>query len=144
MLEDKMKAITKFLIGLAVLVNIGLVVVVQAWFYTTSTLNEARKDGVYPSAKEGMQALVEKGYVGIHELEINASVNAHDGSNPHVWFAVAKVKADHRIDGSALGKSGYDFPGVYFLHVKDGWVYVGEGSFPEVVGFWMKVFNLAG
>jgi hypothetical protein len=144
MLEDEMKTITKFLVVLAVLANLSLVIVGEAWFYTTRTLDRARTFGVYPSAKEGMQALVEKGYVGIHEVVIHASTNSFDGSNPHIWFATARVSADKRADGSSLGQSGYDFPGVFFLHAKDGWVFVGEGYFPEIVGFWMKVFDLAG
>ena len=42
------------------------------------------------------------------------------------------------------GRHVYDQPGNFFLETKKGWVFISEGSFPTYLGFWMKVFNMAG
>lgn len=30
------------------------------------------------------------------------------------------------------------------FNTKEGWVHMPEGAFPELIGFWMEVFGLAG
>jgi hypothetical protein len=115
--------------------------------YTTSQLAIARSGGVYPSAEEGMRALIARSYRNVQEVQIHyAGPNSFDGSQPHVWYVIAEIWAEARADGSSIG-SGVrlsDNPGSFFLQTKDGWVHVPEGAFPEVMGFWMSVFGLAG
>jgi len=38
----------------------------------------------------------------------------------------------------------YDQPGNFFLAASDGWAHVSEGAFPEALGFWMRLYGLAG
>jgi hypothetical protein len=116
-----------------------------AWLHAVGNLYIARRDGVYPNPEAGMRGLIAQGYSGIQKVEIDyAGTNSFDGSQPHVWYVIAKVWADSRSDGSPLHKFGYDNPGSFFLRVRDGWVHVPEEAFPELVGLSMDIFGLEG
>ena len=118
-----------------------------SWSFTTSRLNAARSNGVFPSPSEGMLTLVESGYVGIQEARITlAEPDTFLNGGHHVWFVIACVWAESREDGSPVGSPthDFDFPGYYFVDTKEGWVMMPESSWPLFVGFWMKVFDLAG
>jgi hypothetical protein len=135
--------------GLAGLVLMFLtVVVVSSWVYATAVLRSAEKEGIYDSAEDGMRARIARGYVNPDDSQIiYAGTNSFDGSNPHIWYVIACVWGGHRLDGSVPGTGGrhvYDQPGNFFLETKKGWVFISEGTFPEYLGFWMKVFDLAG
>jgi hypothetical protein len=119
-----------------------------SWSFTTSQLNAARSFGVFPSPSEGMLTLVQSGYVGIQEARI---VHAQQetfplGGGSHVWFVIACVWADSRVGGSPVGSPTHDFdyPGSYFVDTHEGWVLMPETSSPLFVGFWMRIFGLAG
>jgi hypothetical protein len=130
---------------LLIALGVSIAFVVLAWVYTTLQLNNASSKGVYASPEQGMQALAEKYYAADREVKIlYAGTNSFDGSNPHVWYVIAEVRATARADGSALGPNGCDAPGSFFLQTKEGWVHVPEGAFPTFMGFWMKVFDWAG
>jgi len=123
------------------------VILFCSWIYTTSQLRDAREDGIYSSAEEGMRDRIAKSYVEPERYQIiSAGTNSFDGRYPHVWYVIACVRGGHRVDGSPTGskKHDYDQPGSFFLNTKDGWVYMPEGAFPELIGFWMDVFGLAG
>ncbi len=118
-----------------------------SWSYTVGALRLVRAQGVYQSAEDGMQALIARGYVHPDRVQvIYAGTNSFDGSNPHVWYVIACVWGGTRLDGSPVGSKRhiYDQPGTFFLATRDGWVHVPEGLFPEVLGFWMKFYGLAG
>jgi hypothetical protein len=92
-----------------------------------------------------MLALVDRAFVATSRVDmLYAGPNSFDGSQPHIWYVIAEVRADRRADGSALGPHGCDAPGSYFLHTKEGWIHVPEGAFPGFIGFWMSVFGQAG
>ena len=130
---------------LLVALGISSAFVVLAWIYTAVQLNNARAKGVYDTPEQGMQALAEKYYTADREVKIlYAGTNSLNGSNPHVWYVIAEVRATARADGSELGSNGCDAPGSFFLQTKEGWVHVSEGAFPTFMGFWMKVFDWAG
>lgn len=113
------------------------------WLYTVGQLRLAEIKGIYSSPEEGMQTLISHTYRDIKKIEIvYAGTNSFDGSMPHVWFVTAKVWADKLADGRSVGKGGYDYPGSYFLRVRDGWVHVPEGAFPELVGWGMQIFGI--
>ena len=134
-------------VGMGVLLTVSLWVAIWGWGYTTLQLRLAEREGVYSSPRAGMLALIEQNYTDIRKIEItHAGTNSFDGSHPHVGFASAKVWAGARADGSPVGgsRTDYDFPGSYFLHTRKGWVHVPEGAFPELIGFWMEVYDLAG
>ena len=118
-----------------------------SWSYTTGVLRLARSQGVYTSAEEGMRTITDRAYRHPYDLQIiYAGTNSFDGSVPNVWYVLACVWADHRADGATVGtpRHGYDQNGLFFLAARDGWVQVGEGYFPEVLGFWMRFYGLAG
>jgi len=127
--------------------QVAALIVGTSWFYTVTRLESARRWGVYASAEQGMRDKIARGYQGIEKIEIvSAGTNSFDGSDPHVWYVMANVWAERRSDGGLVGGAGsdHDVPGSFFLHTRDGWVWMPEGAFPEVIGFWMKVFGLAG
>lgn len=125
--------------------SIGLIV--WSWYFTTNRLNSsARTFGVFPSPTEAMMSEIETGWVGIQEAWIrDAGPESALGGGPHVWFVTACVWAESRADGSPVGSPthDFDFPGGYYVETKDGWVPISESS-ALFVGFWMKVFSLAG
>jgi len=138
---EKMKVIRRLLIALGVI----LAVIAFGWVYTTAQLNLAHSKGVYATAEQGMLANVEKHYSADRNVKIlYAGTNSFDGSQPHVWYVIAEVRATSRADDSELGHNGCDAPGSFYLQTREGWVYMPEGAFPGFIGFWMKVFDMAG
>jgi hypothetical protein len=132
---------------LALILVLCLVVVlpVAGWAYTRLQLSRAEAKGVYQSPEEGMRSRIEAYYTGIKRVDIlYAGTNSFDGSQPHVWYVIAEVRAASRADGSSLGSQDCDAPGHFFLQTKKGWVFVPEGAFPWIVGFWMNVHGMAG
>jgi hypothetical protein len=139
------------------LLRVGLIIVgvlavalgfiVWSWYFTTSRLNaSAQSFGIFPSPTEAVMTEIQTGWVGIQEAWIrDAGPETALGGGPHVWFVTACVWAESRADGSPVGSPthDFDFPGGYFVETKDGWVPMSENS-ALFVGFWMKVFGLAG
>ena len=130
---------------LLIIVGISLAFIAFSYAYTVAQLNVARSKGVYTSAEQGMLSMIKDHYSTDRNVKIlHAGPNSFDGSRPYVWYVIAEVRATTRADGSELGHNGCDAPGSFYLQTKDGWVFVPEGAFPEFIGFWMKVFDLAG
>lgn len=135
----------KLIRGLLMALGLSAFVILCSWGYTALIIASASREGVYPTAEQGMIAMLEKGYAPDRQIKIlHAGINSHDRSDPFIWYVIAEVHASARADGSEMGKNGCDAPGSYFLQTKDGWVHVSEGAFPTYVGRWMKVFGLAG
>lgn len=112
------------------------------WVYTTLNLEIAKREGVYANPEAGMRVRVSESWVGIERVEITyAGPNSFDGSNPHVWFVTAQVWAARRADWMPIHQRGYDSAGSFFLRVREGWVHVPEGRFPELVGLGMRLFG---
>ena len=131
--------------GLVMTLAILSLMALCPWGYTNLVVANARSKGEYASAEAGMLALISKNYAPDHTVKIySARPDAHDGSNPYVWYVIAEVRASSRADGSDMGKNGCDAPGSFFLQTKKGWVHVSEGAFPIYVGKWMKVLDMAG
>ncbi len=129
------------------MIAVALCFTFWSWSYTTSRLNSARSIGIFPSPSEGMLALVHYDWTGIQEAKIvHAEPETAFGGGPHVWYVTACVWAESRADGSPVGASTHNFdsPGSYFVDTKDGWVLMPEASLPLFVGFWMRIFGLAG
>lgn len=116
-----------------------------SWVYATGQLTLAKANGIYATPEEGMEQEIIKGAEKspVERVEIiTAGVNANDGSQPHVWFVRAWIFADQRPDGRPTER-GYG-GGSYFLRVKEGWVHVPEGAFPEFIGWVMTLYGLEG
>ena len=136
-----MKVIRRFLIALGII----LAIIAFCWVYTAVQLRIARSNGVYATAEQGMLAKIEKQYSADRDVKIlYAGPNSFTGRQPHVWYVIAEVRTTSRADGSKLGHNGCDSPGSYFLQTKEDWVYMPEGAFPDFIGFWMKLFDMAG
>ena len=121
------------------------VIMAASWWHMVTVLGAAKREGVYPTAEDGMRARVAGGWLEVESVEIvHAGPASFDGTDPHIWFVVAKVWAAKRGDGKPVSQRGYDPGGSYFLQVKDGWVHVSEGSFPPLVGLTMRLFNYWG
>jgi len=133
-----MKILRRLLIVLGILAAI----VPLAWVYTSVQLASRALEGTVFLPEQGMQAIIAKGYTADRNVKIlYAGTNSFDGSQPHIWYVIAEVRASARADGSALGKNGCDGPGLFFLQTKEGWVHMPEGAFPGFIGFWMKALE---
>jgi hypothetical protein len=135
-------------VGLILVCIIALItgVTFWSWRFTTDRLEAARSIGIFSSPAEGMLTLIQSGWSGIQEVQIFDVQEKALGGGPHVWFVSACIWADSRADGSAVGSAthDYDSPGSYFVNTPEGWVLMPETSLPLFVGFWMKIFGLAG
>ena len=128
-----------------VLLLIPLVCAGSAWLYTTTQLAVAKSRGIYESPEAGMLAMIEKSYRDVSQVTIEYSgPNSSNGKLPHVWFVVARVYADQRADGKPVGnnRTGYDYPGSFYIKIREGWVHVSEGAFPVFIGRMMEVFGI--
>jgi hypothetical protein len=122
-----------------------MVVEFAGWCYASLQVAHARSHGFYPTAEEAMRQFLEKNYIDITRIDIlSAGPNSFDGSNPHVWYVIAEVRASRRADGFDFGENGCYAPGLFFLQTHEGWFYVPEGAFPVLLGHWMSDFGLAG
>jgi hypothetical protein len=132
-------------LALVLLLWLAVALPVASWAYTRSQLSRAEARGIYDSPEEGMRSRIEAYYAGIEHIDIlYAGTNSFDGSQPHVWYVIAEVHAASRADSSSLGPRDCDAPGHFFLQTKKGWVFVPEGAFPRIVGFWMNLYDMAG
>jgi hypothetical protein len=64
-------------------------------------------------------------------------------AQPHVWFGYATVYLDKVPQGYNSDHDHY-LSGNYYIHVQEGWVFVGEGAFPEFIGWVMELYNMEG
>jgi hypothetical protein len=135
----------KVVYGVLIALGIILAVIAFSWVYTSVQLNIARSKGVYATAEQGMLDMIDKHYPADRTVKIiYAGTNSFDGRQPHIWYVIAEVHAASRADGSAIGHNGCDAPGLFYLQTKEDWVFVPEGAFPGFIGFWMKIFGMAG
>ncbi len=128
-------------LGLAAVVPLFFVCI---WVYAASQLALAKNDGVYATVEEAVIRHNSQGYGGASVIaieDVHAGPNRGDGVQPHVWFGGAKVYLDRVPEG---GKRDWYLAGSYYIHVKEGWVFVGEGAFPEFIGWVMELYNMEG
>jgi hypothetical protein len=115
-----------------------------SWIYAASQLALAKNRGIYSTVEEAVILKNSQGWGGAEVIkveDVRASVNQHDGSQPHVWFGGARVYLDRVPQG--WDRTSYS-SGSYYLHVKEGWVLVPEGAFPEFIGWVMELYNMEG
>ena len=126
-------------LGLAALVPLFFVCI---WVYAASQLALAKNSGVYPTVEQAIIAN-SGGFGGAKVIRIE---NVHAGPNrqdaqPHVWFGGAtvyldRVPKDHNTTSFSSGS--------FYLRVREGWVHVPEGAFPEFIGWVMELYNMEG
>ena len=147
---DQRKPLLRQIADLAViLLGVVCLVVILSVLYTVIVVNSAEKSREMPPRRTACAPTSPKAMSRSTICTIiHAGTNSFDGSDPHIWYVIACVWGGHRADdGLPTGHGGrhaYDQPGLFFVETRKGWVYMSEGLFPTVVGFWMKVFGLAG
>jgi len=128
---------------LLALLLFATLLVAGPWVYAVSHLELAKRDGVYASPEEGVRARAAalEGVEGVEIRMVGAGPSARDGSLPHVWFARADVRFEppRRDD-----RRPWESWGSYYLRVEDGWVHIGEGAFPRLIGRLMELYDLEG
>ena len=133
----------------AIWIGLGLVALIPMfsvfiWIYAASQLALAKNEGIYSTVEEAVIIKNSQDWGGAEVLrleDVRASVNQHDGSQPHVWFGGARVYLDRVPQG--WDRTEYS-SGSYYLHVKEGWVLVPEGAFPEFIGWVMELYGMEG
>ena len=109
--------------------------------YPLSAMLLSRRNGVYATPQEVIASQAKESFPGYPDLDIQrAGPNAHDGSNPHIWYIIWRAC---REDPAQAGQRDCQGGGSYVLHATDGWFWMGEGYLPELAGFWMKILGLA-
>jgi hypothetical protein len=129
-------------LGLAALVPLFFVC---SWVYAASQLALAKNAGVYPTVEQAIIANNSHGFGGAEVVRIEnvrAEPNRRD-AQPHVWFGYATVYLDKVPQGYNSDHDHY-LSGNYYIHVKEGWIFVGEGAFPEFIGWVMELYNMEG
>ncbi len=130
-------------------ISLGLVVAAAAfffliWAYAASQLALAKSSGVYPTVEEAVIGHNSTGWGGANVVsitDVRAGPNRHDGSQPHVWFGSATILLDRIPTG--YHRSTFH-GGSFYIHTREGWVFVGEGAFPEFIGWVMALYNMEG
>jgi hypothetical protein len=127
-------------LGLAALVPLFFVCI---WVYAASQLALAKNDGIYPTVEEAVVGTNSQGFGGAEVIRIEnvrAGPNRRD-AQPHVWFGGATVYMNRVPEGYTWD---HYLAGSYYIHVREGWVFVGEGAFPEFIGWVMELYNMEG
>ena len=117
------------------------VVLAGLWFYSAGQLRKLRGQAVYANPEDGMRVLIAKSYSGVNKVEI---VHADRELFDDLWFVEAHVRAENRADGKGFSGRDYDNPGSFFLRVENGWLFVPEGRWPEIIAFGNWLFGLSG
>lgn len=112
----------------------------SVWLYSAAQLRVLEGKGVYASPAQGMLELVEKRYSAVNKVEI-----IHMGREifDDLYFVEVHVWSVSRSDLKGFSDQSYDNLGYFFLKVKDGWVFVPEGKFPEVIALGKRIFRLS-
>jgi hypothetical protein len=127
-------------VGLAALVPLFFGCI---WAYAASQLVLAKNEGVYATPEEAVIKRNSQGWGGARVVRIEnvwAEPNSRN-AQPHVWFGGANVYLDRIPQG---GNRDHYSSGSFYLRVREGWVHVPEGAFPEFVGWVMSLYNMEG
>ena len=102
------------------------------WVYTAWQLQALHSQATYANPEEGMRHLIAANYSGVDRVEI-----VHVGKEifDDLWFVEAQVWTTSRADGNGFSGRPYDNPGCFFLRMQDGWAFVPEGEFPQIIAF---------
>jgi hypothetical protein len=129
-------------LGMAALVPLFFVC---SWVYAASQLALAKYAGVYPTVEQAIIGNNSQGWGDAEVVRIEgvrAEPNSRT-SQPHVWYGHAYVTLD-KVPQGYEADDPYFSGGSYYIHVKEGWVLVGEGAFPEFIGWVMELYNMEG
>ncbi|MGE5225043.1 MAG: hypothetical protein ACM3PY_21620 [Omnitrophica WOR_2 bacterium] len=109
------------------------------WAYAASQLALAKNDGVYPTPEAAILATNSQGWGGAKVIRVEGITAEQEVAHPQVWFGRATVYLDRIPEG--LNKDYYH-SGTFYIHVRDGWVQMPEGTFPEFIGWVMELYGM--
>ena len=126
------------------LILAAIILIVGAFFittlvYSTNQLQALRGQEVYVKPEKGAQELIPRFYSGVKKVEI---AHARREIFDDLWFVEVRVWAAKRSDGKEFSYRDYDQPGWFFLHLQNGWVFVPESKFPEIIAFGKWLYGL--
>ncbi len=136
----QLPGLARFALGAALLV---LLFFAGSWVYAVSQLALAKQAGIYATPQEAVIGKNSQGWGGAEVVRIEgvwAEPSQRD-AQPHVWFGGGTVYLDRVPVGY---DKAYYSAGSFFLRVREGWVHVPEGAFPEFIGWVMELYNLEG
>ena len=128
-----------FIIFAAIILIVGAFFI-ATWVYSTKQLQVLRGQAVYVTPEKGAQGLIAQYYSDINKVAI---VQAGREIFEDLWFVEVRVWATKRFDGKGFSDRDYDNPGWFFLHVQNGWVFVPESKFPEIIAFGKWLYSLS-
>lgn len=128
-----------FIVFAAIILIVGAFLI-ATWVYSTKQLQALRGQEVYVTPEKGAQELIAQYYSGVNKVEI---VHAGREIFEELWFIEAHVWAAKRSDGKGFSDRDYDNPGWFFLHVQNGWIFVPESKYPEILAFGKWLYGLS-
>jgi hypothetical protein len=128
-----------FIIFATLLLIVGACLI-ATWVYSSVELQTLRGQEVHVTPEKGAQDLIPRYYSGVNKVEI---VHAKREIFEELWFVEVRVWADNRSDGKEFSNRNYDQPGWFFLHVQNGWIFVPESKFPEIIAFGKWLYGLS-
>ncbi len=140
---EKRRRLPRFVrvgLGLAALVPMFFACI---WAYAASQLVLAKNGGIYATPEEAVIERNSQGWGGAKVVRID---NVRAGPNranaqPHVWFGGADIYLDRIPQG---GNRDHYSSGSFYIRVREGWVFVPEGAFPEFIGWVMELYHMEG
>lgn len=115
--------------------------------YAAARLAEAKDAGIFSSAEEAFTASLPQpgslfgGAQVVTVTNVQCSPNNRDGSQPFLWYCRGELLYDRIPDGHT---NSVTYPGGFVLQVQGGWVWMSEGSFPDLVADIMERYHLEG
>jgi hypothetical protein len=123
----------------AVIILIVGAILIATWVYSAKQLQALKGQEVYVTPEKGAHDLITRYYSDVNKVEI---VHAGKEIFEDLWFVEAHVWASKRTDGKGFSNQDYDKPGWFFLHIENGWVFVPESKFPEIIAFGKWLYAL--
>ena len=131
----------KLLLSAAIVILAVGIALTTTWVYSAGQLRALKGQPVYATPEDGMRELIANSYSGVERVEI---IHAGKEIFNDLWFVEAHVWAASRSDEKGVSDRDYDNPGWFFLRVQNGWVFVPEGTFPEIIAFGKWLFGFSG
>jgi hypothetical protein len=137
-----MKRTRKFYLGIAAIALFGIgTILATTLIYSARQLHELQYQTVYVTPEEGAQELIAHYYPGVNKVEI---VHADREIFDDLWFVEAHIWVYSRSDGKGFSGRNYDNPGWFFLHTQNGWAFIPESKFPEIIAFGKWLYDFSG
>jgi hypothetical protein len=116
----------------------------STYAYAARQIALAKNRGVYPTVEEAVIGTYNHPYKEAQVVRIGIQGCGPidpGGRVPFVWFCTARVRYDRVVEGHDWSTA---LAGSYFLHIRDGWVFMPESAFPAFVGSVMARHHMEG